>query len=71
MELLLTSDSECRIHFEPEGADHLLGTDDMFRVEFSSPPEELEIMYHAGALSIASTGCDVRAWNREGMELRL
>jgi hypothetical protein len=67
----LSTDSECVVQFEPEGSEHLLGPDDEFRVELSGKPNNFEITHDPQRLSIWIDGCEVRAWNKAGVELRL
>jgi hypothetical protein len=55
--------------FEPEGAEHLLREEDLFRVEAVPPPgEAVEIAYHDGGISIVYAE---RAFNKASEELRL
>jgi hypothetical protein len=71
MTFLLTCKSECEIHFEPEGSQHHLDQGDSIRVELLGEPDYLEISHSPGRLSVWTEGCEVRAWNKAGAELRL
>jgi hypothetical protein len=59
------------VHFEPEGAEHALAPGDVFRIELSTEPDVFEIDHSPGALTIWTQGCEIRAWNKAGVELRL
>lgn len=71
MEFLVTADSDCTVHFEPEGSQHRLAKGDAFRVQVAGVPDHLEVMHGESSLSVWIEGTDVRAWNKAGDELGL
>jgi hypothetical protein len=59
----------CRVHFEPEGAEHVLLPSDAFRVEVEQrPDEEIEIYYGRDSISIFGA---TRAFTKDSTELKL
>jgi hypothetical protein len=59
----------CTVHFEPEGAVHVLRAEDHFRVECVPPDgEPIEIAYHGDSISVFYAE---RAINKAGQELKL
>jgi hypothetical protein len=64
---------ECRVHFEPEGADHLLRAGDHFRIEAVLPRDyKIEVMYGPGSISVwAEQTWGTRAFTSDGRELKL
>lgn len=71
MTFLLTSDTKCTVHFEPEGAEHRLHEGDSFRIELSKEPDYFEISHSRDALMLWIENCEVRAWTKAGAELQL
>jgi hypothetical protein len=71
--LTCLADEACAVYFEPESAEHMLAPDDPFAVEFRAyTPGSAEVSWSQGGISVAGwDGATVRAWNREGLELRL
>jgi hypothetical protein len=67
----VTSESGCTVHFEPEGAEHELAAEDVFRVELSGRPSHFEIGHSPGHLTLWTQGCEIRGWNKAGSELAL
>ena len=64
--------AECTVHFEPDGAFHVLRADDEFRVDITrgTLPLHIEIAYHPGGISIVeASDAEVRVRNRDGVEL--
>jgi hypothetical protein len=71
VEFLLSCDSGCTVHFEPESTEHRLEKGQSFRVELSGEPEYVEIAHGPAFLSLWTQGCEIRAWNDAGDELAL
>ena len=61
------------MHFEPEGASHVLREGDVFRVEAVLPHDrEIEIAYGPGSIRIwAEQTWGTRAFNQAGERLQL
>jgi hypothetical protein len=67
--LLHCFDAEkCTVHFEPEGATHVLRRGDMFRLEAVLPAgQEIEVAYSPAAISVwAEQAWGTRAFNGAG-----
>ena len=65
--------AECRVHFEPEGASHMLRAGEHFRVETVLPSEYvIEVAYGPGSITIwAEQTWGTRAFTKDGRELKL
>ena len=64
---------ECRVHFEPEGAEYVLRKGEHFRVEAVLPRDYvIEITYGPGSISVwAEQTWGTRAFTHKGIELKL
>lgn len=65
--------AECRVHFEPEGASHVLRAGEHFRLEAVLPRDHvIEVMYGPSGISVwAEQSWGTRAFTQGGRELTL
>ena len=66
-------EDSCRVHFEPLGAEHLLVSGDLLRIEVDREgADEVQVMHFPGAVSLwIDPVVHVRVTNRAGEELQL